>query len=243
LPVACWAATPEWVSFCATGICGSSERMFLPVHDILWKAFHEPHLFHQRPAPLAMCSLLWETQTLPPEDLLVCIKSIDDLLLTTGVQTCMACQAKGTAWLVLATDGRWPTRHAVYSDRYRRLVLKTGGPRIPPRLHARIAGRDDPRMGWTGVCTGISACVGSMNKAHHPQCRFILGRLLITPGAIAALTEGGHSPLEFLSRHASGDWGEVCHEDKAANDQAVHEGERMLSAYRTNKGERIDQRR
>lgn len=98
--------------------------MILPVHDILWKAFHEPHPFHHGSTLRLMCRLLWQTQTLPPEDLFVCVRSVDDLLLTTGVQRCAICQAKGSAWLILATDGRWPSRHAEYSERYRRLLLR-----------------------------------------------------------------------------------------------------------------------
>jgi len=34
-----------------------------------------------------------------------------------------------------------------------------------------------------------------------------------------------------LARHARGDWGNVCAEDKALNDQALKTGDRLLSAY------------
>jgi len=34
-----------------------------------------------------------------------------------------------------------------------------------------------------------------------------------------------------LDRHFSGDWGEVCEEDKAVNDDAMENGGRVLSAY------------
>ena len=34
-------------------------------------------------------------------------------------------------------------------------------------------------------------------------------------------------------RHMAGDWGDVDEEDKAANDQALTDGSRLLSAYRT----------
>jgi len=61
----------------------------------------------------------------------------------------------------------------------------------------------------------------------------------MTPGAIEALNRGGHSQLEFITRHAKGDWGEVCEEDKSANDQAVGREERLLSAYKTRRGERV----
>src|SRR5689334_3631019 len=69
--------------------------------------------------------------------------------------------------------------------------------------------------------------------------KFGLGRLVATPGALAALASSGQSPISFLTRHASGDWGEVCAEDKRLNDEAVEAGSRLLSAYRTAKGIKV----
>ena len=69
--------------------------------------------------------------------------------------------------------------------------------------------------------------------------KFQLGQLLATPGALRALEEAGQSPAFFLDRHLAGDWGEVDAEDKRANDEALVTGERLLSAYRTLKGQRI----
>jgi hypothetical protein len=63
--------------------------------------------------------------------------------------------------------------------------------------------------------------------------RFSLGRLLCTPGALVALEESNQSALEFLARHAAGNWGELCDEDKKSNDQSVIDGSRILSAFRT----------
>lgn len=37
---------------------------------------------------------------------------------------------------------------------------------------------------------------------------FDLGQLVATPGALAALEKRGQSPMEFLSRHVTGDWGD-----------------------------------
>lgn len=68
---------------------------------------------------------------------------------------------------------------------------------------------------------------------------FLLGQVVATPGALAALDASGESPAIFLARHATGDWGEVCSDDKQLNDEAVKDGSRILSAYRTAKGERI----
>ena len=69
--------------------------------------------------------------------------------------------------------------------------------------------------------------------------RFPLGQLVATPGALQALQEAGQSPTDFLSRHVRGDWGEVCDEDKGLNDEALANGERLLSAYRTLRNVRI----
>ncbi len=71
------------------------------------------------------------------------------------------------------------------------------------------------------------------------NARFYLGRVLITPGAMAALAESNQYPLEFLQRHVSGDWGEVCDEDKSENELSIREGFRILSAYRTAKDVRL----
>lgn len=69
--------------------------------------------------------------------------------------------------------------------------------------------------------------------------RFTLGEVLATPGALEAVRESGQSPLEFIERHQSGDWGIVDAEDKQANEDALQHGSRLLSAYRTRKGVKL----
>ena len=71
------------------------------------------------------------------------------------------------------------------------------------------------------------------------QKKFPLGQIVATPGALALLHESGENPAVFLNRHVQGDWGEVCQEDRQLNDQALVDGSRVLSAYRTAKGERL----
>jgi hypothetical protein len=63
--------------------------------------------------------------------------------------------------------------------------------------------------------------------------RFPLGRLVTTPGALSALLRAKQSPAEFLSKHVSGDWGELGTEDVAENEYAVAHGLRVLSSYST----------
>jgi hypothetical protein len=39
--------------------------------------------------------------------------------------------------------------------------------------------------------------------------KFDIGQVVATPGALAALEEAEQNAFELLSRHASGDWGEL----------------------------------
>ena len=61
-----------------------------------------------------------------------------------------------------------------------------------------------------------------------------LGRLMITPGALAALAEA--DVVRALGWHARGEWGDLCPEDWRANDQALKLGSRLLSSYRSFSG-------
>jgi hypothetical protein len=64
--------------------------------------------------------------------------------------------------------------------------------------------------------------------------RFPLGQIVITANANAVL-----NPAEVhraLTRHAAGDWGDVCPEDAKLNELSLKEGSRLLSVYGT--GER-----
>ncbi len=69
--------------------------------------------------------------------------------------------------------------------------------------------------------------------------RFAVGQVVATPGALEALQEAGHQPLEFLTRHVQGDWGDLGDDDKKANDQALVTGARLLSAYDLRNSDRI----
>ena len=63
--------------------------------------------------------------------------------------------------------------------------------------------------------------------------KFALGRVVATPGAMAALAESRQTPQEFLRRHAAGDWGDVSAADAEANDESLTGGDRLLSSYCT----------
>jgi len=61
------------------------------------------------------------------------------------------------------------------------------------------------------------------------EIHFPLGEVLITANASLRLTT--EEVLSALRRHASGDWGDLCPEDTLANEDALHQGGRLLSAY------------
>lgn len=69
--------------------------------------------------------------------------------------------------------------------------------------------------------------------------KFLLGQIVATPGALEAIANAQQTPDFFLAKHASGDWGEVCDEDKRLNDEALVDGGRLLSAYRTLRGTKL----
>jgi hypothetical protein len=56
---------------------------------------------------------------------------------------------------------------------------------------------------------------------------FELGQTVATRGAV----DTGINLLALLVRHAAGDWGDLCDEDKRANFHAMEIGQRILSRY------------
>lgn len=61
--------------------------------------------------------------------------------------------------------------------------------------------------------------------------RFPLGRTLATPGALALLAERNLDGISLLQRHVRGDWGSICAEDAASNEEALQCGARLMSSY------------
>ena len=68
---------------------------------------------------------------------------------------------------------------------------------------------------------------------------FELGEIVATPGALAALKKAGQQPNEFLTRHANREWSDLDEDGRRENDYSLEQGFRLLSAYRTNAGDRL----
>ena len=63
------------------------------------------------------------------------------------------------------------------------------------------------------------------------RAKFHSGRIVATPGVLSLIN--GSDLLECLLRHLSGDWGDLCEEDKKENDFSLGHRLRLLSAYDT----------
>jgi hypothetical protein len=58
-----------------------------------------------------------------------------------------------------------------------------------------------------------------------------LGQVVATPGALKLLAEARAHPFNYLARHATGDWGDLCAFDRRQNEIALRDGYRVLSSY------------
>jgi len=66
-----------------------------------------------------------------------------------------------------------------------------------------------------------------------------LGQVVATPGAVEALNAAEQTASHFLNRHLSGDWGDLCDEDRQLNDEATRNGSRVLSSYTLSTGQKM----
>lgn len=58
-----------------------------------------------------------------------------------------------------------------------------------------------------------------------------LGRVVATPGALELLSEAGEEPFRYLTRHASGDWGDLDAQDRQENERSLENSSRIFSSY------------
>jgi hypothetical protein len=65
------------------------------------------------------------------------------------------------------------------------------------------------------------------------------GQIVATPGALALLEQANKSPLDFLSRHFRGDWGDLCLDDKTENELSLKYGFRLMSSYQVTEAEKL----
>ena len=78
-----------------------------------------------------------------------------------------------------------------------------------------------------------------MIAARNTQPRFQLGQVVATPGAVDALEKANQSATEFINKHVVLDGGELDEEDQQTNEDAVENGDRILSNYLLKDGTKI----
>ena len=61
--------------------------------------------------------------------------------------------------------------------------------------------------------------------------RFNPGRVVATPGALAAIGVSGDDLSTYLARHQSGDWVDVDAHDRMENQLSLEQGFRLISVY------------
>ena len=67
-------------------------------------------------------------------------------------------------------------------------------------------------------------------ERHQDQSvKFDLGRVVITAHAQDVLDS--QEVQSALVRHATGDWGDVCREDRLANERGLKDDDRLFSVY------------
>lgn len=60
---------------------------------------------------------------------------------------------------------------------------------------------------------------------------FSTGQIVATPGALRLLEQHSILPITLIERHIRGDFGIIPPEDTVANNDAVSQGNRILSSY------------
>lgn len=68
---------------------------------------------------------------------------------------------------------------------------------------------------------------------------FPMGELVATPGALSLLASHRINPISLVGRHLQGDWGDVTDDDRAANNDAVTLGNRILSSYTVGEKDKV----
>ena len=83
---------------------------------------------------------------------------------------------------------------------------------------------------------------GGIMKEWEPEEKhplFDLGQTVATPGALSALGKAEESPITYLIRHVTGDWGDLPEEDIAENQRSLEQDLRIFSAYHLGDGTKI----
>lgn len=73
----------------------------------------------------------------------------------------------------------------------------------------------------------------------NAHSKFDVGAVIVTPTASRVLEAAGQSAEQVLSRHQSGDWGDVSEKEREVNEEALRRSYNLLSIYRLGPGQRV----
>ena len=75
-------------------------------------------------------------------------------------------------------------------------------------------------------------------QGQEPEKRplFDLGQVVATRGFLTAAERAGETPIGYLQRHVTGDWGDLPEEDIEENKLSLEKGYRIFSAYHLEDG-------
>jgi len=76
-------------------------------------------------------------------------------------------------------------------------------------------------------------------RTNGRQPRFFLGQVVATPGALEQVAQADETFEQLLYRHVTGDWGNLCEDDKQENELGLRHGLRIFSAYVLSTGQKI----
>jgi hypothetical protein len=82
----------------------------------------------------------------------------------------------------------------------------------------------------TGSTTSVPTSESTDQKLTRIP-RFELGTCCANAADVEWVEREGIDITDFLRRHHSGDWGDLCDDDKAANENALEQSGRILSQY------------
>jgi len=93
-----------------------------------------------------------------------------------------------------------------------------------------------PAPGWPAAAR--RRCAGCGVTLPIPGL-FELGVLSATTAALDACAAGLTTPAALVTRHWSGDWGDISPEDDGLNEDAIRDGARVFSVYHLQGGGRV----
>lgn len=70
------------------------------------------------------------------------------------------------------------------------------------------------------------------------ESKFNFGNVVATTPLFEYCKARGFALFPYMVRHASCDWGDVCKEDWESNDEALKNGQRLLSEYKLPDGKK-----